>query len=508
MDFDYGTALAHLQQGPQAQAAFLAGQRLAPRDPRFPTELAGIAFQRKHYPQAARYLCRALRLAPDDTYANDFLGTVYFLEDNLPAALKYWNHIGKPYLAEVRQEPIPRVSPALLDRAFAFSPAATLTLRQYLDSRERIGALGIFPQYQLDVRARDDGHFDAVFRNQERNGIGDTKAEALFLFLRGLPFQEVNPEYDDFHHEAINFTSMVRWDAQKRRILAQLSGPLHRSATLRYEFLTDLRNENWILRDSFTGNAPALASLNLRHEWLTMDVASYARDRVQWSAGAEISHRDYRNIVPGTVLTRPMLASGYQLKQVAQIGSNLLRVPEHRFTLHADASWQIARLWSASPQTFEKLQGGIGWRWFPQAHGGDYETLNQFRAGKTFGQPPFDELFMLGLERDNDLPMRAHIGTRDGRKGSAPLGRDYLLENWEINKSLYSNGLIAVQAGPILDIGAISDPGTALGSHQWLFDTGVQAKLRVFGEGVALSWGRDLRTGNDAFYATILRSTW
>ena len=508
MEYDYGTALAHLQHLPEAAAAFRAGQRLAPQDARFPTELAGIAFQKKQYALAAARLRRAHRLAPGDSYVNDFLGTVYFLDGNLPAAIEAWNHVGKPYVAEVRAEPQPRVRPELLDSAFAFSPAATMTLRQYLDSRARIDALGIFSQYQLDLRARTDGHFDAVFRGEELNGFGDTKLEAAFLFLRGLPFQAVNPEYDNARREAINFTSMVRWDAQKRRILAQLSGPLHHSASLRYEFLTDLRNENWILRDSFTGTAPALASLNLRHEWLTADVASYARDRIQWSAGAEISYRDYRNISAGALLTQPMLASGYQLKQVAQVSSNLWRVPAHRFTLHAEGAEQVARIWSASPQTFATLRGGIGGQWFPQAKGGDYETVNLLRAGRTFGQPPFDELFMLGLERDNNLPMHAHIGTRDGRKGSAPLGRDYLLDNWEINKNLYSNGIIAAQAGPILDIGAIRDPGTALGSHQWLFDTGVQAKLRVFGEGVALSWGRDLRNGNNAWYATILQKLW
>ena len=508
MEFDYGTALAHLQRWPEATGAFKAGQRLAPHDARFPTELAGIAFQQKQYPLAAARLRRAHRLAPGDSYVNDFLGTIYFLDDNLPAALQAWNRIGKPSIAEVREEPQPRLRPELLDSAFAFSPAATMTLRQYLDSRERIHALGIFSQDQLDLRARPDGRFDAVFRAEERNGFGDSRLEAAFLFLRGLPFQEVNPEYDNARREAINFTSMVRWDAQKRRILAQVSGPLHHSALLRYEFLTDLRNENWIVRPSFTGTAPALASLNLRHEWLTADVASYARDRLQWSAGAEISHRDYRNVSAGTTLTPAMLSSGYELKQVTQIASNLWRAPAHRFTLHADGSEQLARLWSASPQTFATLRGGLGVQWFPQAKGGDYETVSLLRGGRTIGQPPFDELFMLGLERDNDLPMHAHIGTRDGRKGSAPIGRDYLLENWELNKNLYGNGIIAVQAGPILDIGAISDPGTALGSHQWLFDSGVQAKLRVFGEGVALSWGRDLRTGNNAWYATILQRAW
>ncbi|MDE3164008.1 MAG: hypothetical protein KGL64_12175, partial [Acidobacteriota bacterium] len=158
MDFDYGTALAHLQRWPEATAAFKAGQHLAQHDARFSTELAGIAFQQKRYALAAAHLRRAHRLAPDDSYVNDFLGTVYFLDDNLPAAIQAWNRMGKPYIAEVREEPQPRVRPELLDSAFAFSPAATMTMRQYLDSRERIEALGIFPQFQLDLRARADGH--------------------------------------------------------------------------------------------------------------------------------------------------------------------------------------------------------------------------------------------------------------------------------------------------------------------------------------------------------------
>ena len=100
--------------------------------------------------------------------------------------------------------------------------------------------------------------------------------------------------------------------------------------------------------------------------------------------------------------------------------------------------------------------------------------------------------------------MRAHIGTRDGLKGSAPLGREYFLENWELNKNIYGNGLIKVQLGPLLDIGKIAAPGTQLGSHRWLFDTGSQVKLRVFGAGLVFSYGKDLRTGNNAFYLNML----
>ena len=96
MDFYYGTALARLERWSEAENAFQAGRRLAPDDARFPIELAGAAFKQKHYPQAAYLLRRAIKLTPQDAYANDFLGTVYFLEGNLEASLKYWNRVGKP----------------------------------------------------------------------------------------------------------------------------------------------------------------------------------------------------------------------------------------------------------------------------------------------------------------------------------------------------------------------------------------------------------------------------
>jgi tetratricopeptide (TPR) repeat protein len=505
MDFYYGSALARLERWSEAERAFQAGFRQSPADPRFPIELAGLAFRQKHYSQAAYRLQQAIKLAPDDTYANDFLGTIYFLQGNLEASLKYWNRVGKPGIAELREDPLPRVSPALLDRAFAVSPASTLLLPQFLDTEARIRGLGIFPQYKFDLRARGDDKFDFVLRSQERNGFGDSKLEGLFQFLRGLPFQSVNPEFYNLHHEAINFVSQFRWDPQKRRVFAQFSGPFERSAKYRYEVVTDLRNENWALRNSFTGPAPTLGSLNLRHEAMAFDLASHASGRLQWSAGVEASHRDFRSVVPGTVLTPDMLAEGFQLKQKVQLTGTLWRVPERRFIVDTEASSQAARLWSQHEESFEKLAGSLGWHWFPQAEGDDYEMRQRVRVGKTIGPAPFDELFMLGLERDNDLPMRAHIGTRDGRKGSAPLGRDYFLASWETDKNVYGNGLVTLKLGPFLDIGKIANSSTALGSQKWLWDAGAQAKLRIFGSIVAFSYGKDLRSGNNAFYVTLLQ---
>jgi hypothetical protein len=320
----------------------------------------------------------------------------------------------------------------------------------------------------------------------------------------------VNPSYFNLHREAVNFTSMFRWDAQKRRIAADFSGPFEGSAKYRWQIVADLRNENWAIRNGFTGPAPVLASFNLRDERVAFGLASYASDRFGWTIAAETSHRNFRSVdagaapAGGAYLTPQMLATGYELKQHAQVTSNLWRIPDRRFVVSAAAASDAGRLWSQPAESFEKLTGSLGWHWFPQIKGDDFETMQQLRAGRTFGQVPFDELFILGLERDNDLPLRAHIGTRDGRKGSAPLGRDYLLENWETNKNIYNNGIVKVQLGPFFDTGKITDSGTALGSHDWLFDIGAQAKLRVLGIGLVFSYGKDLRTGNNAFYLSAI----
>jgi tetratricopeptide (TPR) repeat protein len=503
VDFYYGTALAQLGRLSEAQRVFAAGARMLPRDKRFPLELAGVAFKQKQYALAARYLRRAIRIGPGDAYGNDFLGTVYFLQGNIEAALKYWNRVNKPQIAEEKTAPVPQVKPALLDRAFVFAPTSVLRLPDLLTTEVRVAGLAIFPSYQFDLQARDDGRFDTIFRNRERDGWGQGKLEKLFLLLRGLPFQSVTPEFYNLRDQAINVTSMYRWDAQKRRVSAELSGPFHRNPKFRYALNADLRGENWDIRNSFQGPAPLLGSLNLRREAIGGTFSSFESGRWRWSAAAEISHRDFRGVIPGVALTPSLLAKGYQLKQTTKLDVALLRMPERRVAVEGGMSSQVGRLWSQPSESFEKLQGSARIHWFPQAEGDDYEVQHSIRAGKTFGDVPFDELFMLGLERDNDLWMRGHVGTRDGKKGSAPLGRDYFLSNWEADKNVYGNGIFTVKLGPFVDTGKITDPSRGLGSHQWLWDVGAQAKLRVFGVQLAFSYGKDLRSGNNAFYVSM-----
>jgi tetratricopeptide (TPR) repeat protein len=502
IDYEYGSALAHLGRWSESRAAFTAGRRLAPRDARFPIELGGVAFKQKRYAEAVRWLRQGLRLSPHDEYANDFLATVYYLAGDTDAALKYWNRIGKPHLENVRTEPGLKIDPALLNRAFLFAPAGTLRLADFLGSQERVKALGVFPAPNWHLNALDDGNIDIDFRGQELDGLGDGKLEALLSTFRGAFYQTAYPEYFNFRGRAVNFTSLVRWDAEKRRLMATVSAPIARNPKFRFQAGVDLRNENWELRQSAEGPAPVMGALNLRRYAGNAQVTSFMSGRWNWVAGAELSDRNYRGVYAGPALPSQVLLSGFELKQHSQLNYQFARIPERRFESTASVTSDLGRIWSSPSHSFEKIQGAVSADWFPQMSGDDYAMHGQVRSGKTFGSVPFDELFMLGMERDNDLWMRAHVGTRDGIKGSAPLGRNYFLANWEIDKRVYSNGYFTVKLSPFLDSGKITDSLPGLGSPRWLWDAGLQAKFRVMGVGFTLIYGKDLRTGHNAIYAT------
>ncbi|MGE0405287.1 MAG: hypothetical protein AB7O65_03235 [Candidatus Korobacteraceae bacterium] len=505
LNYYYGLALAHLGRLDDAHRVLLAGAHQLPADKRFALELAGVEFRRKQRKATVFWLRRALELDPNDEYASNFLGTAYFLENNLEAALKYWNRAGKPKIANIHNEPEPRTRAALLDSAFAFSPGSLLTLPDLLTTEARLRNLGVFSRQSLTLAALPDGGFDATFRFRERNGMGRTRKEKALNFFRGIVAQTVYPEYFNIGGSGVSFRSRVRWDEQKRRFFASFSGPLRGNTARHFNIGVDARNENWDIRHSSRGPAPILAGLNLRRQAAVAEISFIPSGRWNWTTGVEWSHRDYRSIVEGDVFTPALLLGGHQLKNTAQLNHEMLRIPEHRFVVTGSASSELGRIWSQPSHVFGKLQADTRLHWYPQAQGDDYEVQGSFHAGKIFSEVPFDELFLLGLERDNDLRLRAHVGSRRGRKGSAPLGRSYFLSNWEADKTVWGNAVASVRLSPFVDTARIFDFSPGLATDRWLWDTGLQTKLRALGVTVVLTYGKDLRSGSNAFYVSLAR---
>jgi hypothetical protein len=73
-----------------------------------------------------------------------------------------------------------------------------------------------------------------------------------------------------------------------------------------------------------------------------------------------------------------------------------------------------------------------------------------------------------------------------------------------MDKNVY-NGFLGMKLSPFLDIGKSTDSLVGLGSRKWLWDTGVQVKVRVLGVGFMVVYGKDLRSGNNALYFMAVR---
>src|SRR5436309_6460164 len=361
-DFDFlaGLALARLEKWDEAKLAFDAGLRKSPGDSRFLVELAGVAYKQKDFRAAKNHLHAALKRNPRDSYSNEFLATIYFLEGNLEAALKYWNPEDKPRLKTVAFEPSLKLKESLRDSAVAFNAPQVLTADALLTTEARLDDLGIFSSRRMELSPADSGNYDATLHLAERNGWGDSKVEGIVSLFSGLPYATVYPEFYNLGRQALNLTSLARWDSEKRRVSLTLSMPIYGDPRFRLRLYADARNENWNLEQTFRGVGVPLADLNLRRAAAGAEVHSVVNGRWSWSAGAEIANRNFRNLSGHNSPAERAFFTG-ATSVAGWLGAQriLLRVPQRRFTLASSAEAKAGREFREGLGPFGTLRGSL-----------------------------------------------------------------------------------------------------------------------------------------------------
>src|SRR5258708_1262339 len=196
-----------------------------------------------------------------------------------------------------------------------------------------------------------------------------------------------------------------------------------------------------------------------------------------------LSRRVFRHFTNGVPVFRhvfgiaaggvSLFTDGLEIGLRSSVQRWLIRFPERRFALNSSGSAEFGTFFRDPLGRYGRVEGTLAARWLPRARGDDYETQVSLRGGRTIGDVPFDELFTLGFDRDTPLWLRGHPGLRDGQKGDAPLGRNFVLVNAETDKIVYRNGIFTVKTGPFVDTGKTYDPSGYFGSPKRLSDTGV-----------------------------------
>ncbi len=490
----------------EAESVFKEGRTRFPADERFSLELAGVAYRRRENRLAKRYLHEALRFKPADSYGCDFLATLYLLEKNLPAALKYWNRIEKPVIQKVQFAGAPEIDPVLWQRSLGVSAGQVFTLQRLRETQSSFDRLEVLASYGFDLTPRQDERFDLTFHASPGAGPLGGWVSLMIPVLRGLPYQTLYLDRTNIGQRAINVASIWRWDAEKRRLAASVSSPFQLNPRHRYRLTFDARDENWDLSTADAESRPAPARLRLRKAEFGADFEFGLTGRLAWTTGLRVDGRSFGAasgaLFPGDALFK----DSWSVEQINKLDYLLWTWPERRIRADASAQLRTGRIFSGGPHRFAILEGDLNGRWTPPASGDNLVVRTRARAARTFGTAPFDELFMLGVERDNDLWLRGHAGTRDGMKGAAPLGSAFVLLQTDLDRMLFRLPLLRVSAGPFLDTGRIEKAGGYFGSSGWMTDTGMQAKLSTaLGVTWSFVYGRDLRNGGHVFYTSVTR---
>ena len=485
-----GMSLARLDRWSEARDALMQGGRRFPRDIRFPTELGGVAYRLERLREARRHLRRAARLAPDEAYVRNFLGTLYLLDDNVDAAVRHWNVLGKPRLDAVRLPDALITDDVLLDRALAFAPGELLRREELRRTRASLELLDVFGTYDFELApAGGSGDFVLRLRGVERRAaLRGSPLLWAARALRGLAYETAFVELENLRGKAIHLRSLARWDDRKRRAAFALSAPITGEPQLRWRVFGDARDERWALLEGTAGE------FRMRTAEIGAGFDAVASGRVDWGGEAAFSLRSFSR----ETWSYSRMPDAPAARATARARWLALDLPGRRFALRAEGRLGVERVFDSGVGLFPRVEGAIEarrdevWGW---------DAAVRLSAGRVGSKVPFDGLYSLGLERDSSLWVRGLRGTRDGRKGAAPLGDRYWLASSQATRRAFRVGFLDVRAGPFLDIGRVHDSGGVFGSDHTELGAGVQVELRVFGSlGVALLYGRDLRRGRGVFY--------
>lgn len=486
-----------------AKSVLETGAAAYPRDPRFAVELAGIAFLEKRREDAKKLLRRARRLGSHDPYVPEFLGVLYLLDGNVEAALASFNPIGKPILAmdanATGYEGI--LKPELASDATRFPAGRMLTLNDALRARRVAALLDVCGSDRLSLESVADDRFHAVFRCAERPSFGSGRIASLFMLARGAAYETTHLHLPNLNKDGWSWNSMLRWDARKKRIWSQTAMPYAGRAGWRLAFDGDAREEQWQMLSS--GTRTVEEAFVYRRQEAGISIAAIVSPRSTWENRLSLARRTFaRSQMYGMSYgARTLdLTDSSSVRYGHGLNVEIFRNPFRRVRANVDARASFERYFAQRSSVY-RGETSIALDWQPRAQGDDGRVTARIATGAQHGATPLPEAFTMGLERDGGIPLRGHIGTSGGRKGSALYGDRYFAAGAEIRKNLLRFGIVSFSLIPFVDAGWIRGAERRYDARRMQFDTGVELVAATpGGTEIRLSYAWDLRNQRRSFY--------
>jgi tetratricopeptide (TPR) repeat protein len=501
-----GIAYGNMKDYSKAEDTLQEGARRYPGDARFHNELAGVYMATRDLDKAKTELHRALDVDPNNNYASDLLASIDISRGEVQSALRSWNKSGRPIIDDILHNYFLNFGSWVVKEAVAFHPAGVLRYRQWKTTEARLYATNNFTNVGLEVEpTRIPDHYDAIVRTTYKT---NNLYNILWNAVKAGAYDTTYFNYWNIGNTGMNWNSVYRWDPNRHLVAGSLQAPLKLPGILNTQLGDSVVSEEWDLSNNLRENLLSRNHfVNYRANTILARVSHIPSYRFQVGAGIRYANQYSRGDLP----------------EVASDSRNdgnlfvetLIRPADGRYENRLSLKAFLARRSILGDFNYS---GGVAQ--FDNRITISKDTRTTFnwtiKGGTSRGLRPLPDYFLLGLELNPENILRGHMAYRDGRYGSSPMGSDFVLGNFDIDRLIatiptfnyFNLPFITIKAMGFFDPAETWDRTHVFKDSGLLADVGGGLRFETPTSTLNLVLGRPLRGGPTVLYGYIQKRLW
>src|SRR5262249_46536658 len=152
-------------------------------------------------------------------YASDLLASIDISEGEVQSALRYWNKSGRPVIDDILHNYYLNFGNWTVREAIAFHPSDVLHYNQWKTTEARLFQTNNFTNVGLEVEPTViPDHYDAIVRTTSKTNL---KSDFVWNLFKGGLYDVSYFDLWNIKNSGVNWTSMYRWDTDRRMYAGQ-----------------------------------------------------------------------------------------------------------------------------------------------------------------------------------------------------------------------------------------------------------------------------------------------
>ncbi len=453
------------------------------------TELAGLRFLAGDLDTVRKLLEKSLDLDPTQSYARDFLGTVYYLEGRRLRALQMWNRLGQPRIHRIAYVVPEGAAPGVLERLSEINEHEMLTRDKLLQARWTLQMLRLGERLDFRLRPRSADLWDLDLVTDPPRPLGWLPELALLNTANLLTYQRVGFHFPREPLRKAQVEFGFGWHPARRDL----------RASTRFRFLSlfpdalEVNVSGWDEAWSLPTSGDSLSLRGARIE-SRYRVVLPRRQSVEFTAGYQQQFGDHAHL-QGFLNERHLARVGIGWR--GRIG--LTADDTVRLDLRLGGRAFFGAGTGTRSASGRQVDGHILLDWSVRESGATSVQISAMN-GRTAGMLPLNDHYRFGVGPGEALPLRAHKTVRVGRNGLAPLARNCFLLNADLSHRLFRVGIVGVVGKVFFDAARLDRAVLGARPQGWYRDAGAGLAVQVLGhEVLEVLLGHDLRDGGSTF---------